>query len=55
MVRKIQGCADREEDILIWPLTAHGNYNVRSAYRMLVDNENQSLPSSSTSNGDGSV
>ena len=55
MVGKIQACADREEDILIWPLTAHGNYNVRSAYRMLVDNENQSLPSSSTSNGDGSV
>ena len=55
MVGKIQACADREEDILIWPLTAHGNYNVRSAYRMLVDNENQLLPSSSTSNGDGSV
>ena len=31
---------DGEEDILIWPLTADGGYSVRSAYRMLVDNEN---------------
>ena len=46
---------DGEEDILIWPLTAYGDYSVRSAYRMLVDNENQSLPSSSATNGDGSV
>ena len=55
MVRKIQVCTDGEEDILIWPLTADGDYSVRSAYRMLVDNESQSLPSSSTPNGDGSV
>ena len=55
MVRKIQVCADGEEDILIWPLTADGDYSVRSAYRMLVDNENQSLPSSSAPNDDGSV
>ena len=55
MVRKIQVYADGEEDILIWPLTADGDYSVRSAYRMLVDNENQLLPSSSASNGDGSV
>ena len=46
---------DGEEDILIWPLTAYGDYSVRSAYRMLVDNENQSLPSSFAPNGDGSV
>ena len=55
MVRKIQVCADGEKDILIWPLTADGDYSVRSAYRMIVDNENQSLPSSSAPNGDGSV
>ena len=55
MVRKIQVCTDGEEDILIWPLTAYGDYSVRSAYRMLVDNENQSLPSSFAPNGDGSV
>ncbi|XP_075663071.1 uncharacterized protein LOC142632579 [Castanea sativa] len=55
MVRKIQVCADGEEDILIWPLTVDGEYRVRSAYRMLVDNENQALPSSSTPNGVGSV
>ena len=55
MVRKILVCADGEEDILIWPLTADGGYSVRSAYRMLVDNENYRLPSSSTPNGDGSV
>ena len=55
MVRKIQVCADGEEDILIWPLTADGDYSVRSAYRMLVDNENQSLLSSSAPTGDGSV
>ena len=40
MVRKIQVCADGEGDILIWPLTANGDYSVKSAYRMLVDNEN---------------
>ena len=55
MVRKIQVCVDGEKDILIWPLTADGDYSVRSAYRMLVDNENQSLPSSFAPNGDGSV
>ena len=42
-------------DILIWPLTVDGDYSVRSAYRMLVDNGNQSLPSSSAPNGDGSM
>ncbi|KAK9985913.1 hypothetical protein SO802_030864 [Lithocarpus litseifolius] len=53
MVRKIQVCADGEEDILIWPLTTDGDYSVRSAYRMLVDNGTQSLPSSFAPNGDG--
>ena len=55
IVRKIQVCADGEEDILIWPLTADGDYSVRSAYRMLVDNENRVLPSSSAPNVDGLV
>ena len=44
-----------EEDILIWPYTADGDYSVRSTYRMLVDNENQSLPSSFAPNGVGSM
>uniref|UniRef100_A0A7N2LQ94 Reverse transcriptase zinc-binding domain-containing protein n=1 Tax=Quercus lobata TaxID=97700 RepID=A0A7N2LQ94_QUELO len=55
MVRKIQVSTDGEKDILIWPLTANGDYSVRSAYRMLVDNENQSLPSSSAPISDGSM
>ena len=48
MVRKIQVCEDWEEDILIWPSTFDGEYSVRSAYRMLVDAENLSMPSSSS-------
>ncbi|KAL4610409.1 hypothetical protein ACB092_08G047800 [Castanea dentata] len=55
MVRKIQVCDNGEEDSLIWPLTSDGAYSVRSAYRMLVANENLSLPSSSASTGVGSV
>ena len=37
------------EDILIWPLTSDCEYSVRSAYWMLVEVENLTLPSSSSS------
>lgn len=55
MVRKIQVCEDWEEDILIWPLTFNGEYSVRSAYQMLVDDENLPLSSSSVPTSVGSV
>ena len=38
-----------DEDILIWPLTSDGEYSVWSAYRMLIEVENLTLPSSSSS------
>ena len=38
-----------DDDILIWPLTSGGDYSVRSAYWMLVETENLTLPSSSSS------
>ena len=38
-----------DEDILIWPLTLDGEYSVWSAYRMLFEAENLTLPSSSSS------
>ena len=37
------------EDILIWPHTTDGEYSVRSAYRVLVEEDGQGLPSSSSS------
>ena len=36
MVARIPLCEDWDEDILIWLLTSDGEYNVRSAYRLLV-------------------
>lgn len=48
MVSKIHVSEAWAEDILIWPLTSNGDYSVRSAYRMLVaDEENTNLSSSS--------
>ena len=38
-----------DEDILIWPLTSDGEYSVWSAYQMLVEVENLTLPSFSSS------
>ena len=48
---KVRGIYVSEEgvkDTLIWPLTHSGDYNVRSAYRLLVEVENLSLSSSSS-------
>lgn len=37
------------EDILIWPHTTEGEYSVCSAYHVLVEEDGQGLPSSSSS------
>ena len=38
----------RVEDLLIWPLTLDGNYSVRSAYHMLMDEVSCEEPSTSS-------
>ena len=43
------------EDVLIWPLSPSRSYSVRSAYRMLMEAENSSLPSSSSSMTSNSI
>lgn len=48
---KVRGIYVSEEgvkDTLIWPLTHNGDYSVRSAYCLLVEAENLSLPSFSS-------
>ena len=47
-MRQIQVCANREEDVLIWPLITDDGYSVRSAYHMLTAAEDCLVPSSSS-------
>ena len=47
IVSQIQVCTVREEDVLIWPLTADDEYSVSSAYHFLVAAEECLVPSSS--------
>ena len=49
MICWIQVLETWSEDILIWPHTTDGEYSVRSAYRVLVEEDGQGLPSSSSS------
>ena len=37
LIKFIYVSIGRVEDLLIWPLTLDGNYSVRSAYYMLID------------------
>ena len=48
IVSLIQVCMDGEEDVMIWPLTANGEYSVQSAYHFLVATEDYLAPSSSS-------
>uniref|UniRef100_A0A7N2M3W7 Reverse transcriptase zinc-binding domain-containing protein n=1 Tax=Quercus lobata TaxID=97700 RepID=A0A7N2M3W7_QUELO len=49
MVRRIQVLETWSEDILIWTHTLDGEYSVRSAYHILVVEEGQGMPNSSSS------
>jgi len=55
MVRQIQVCEEGAEDTLIWPLSIHGEYSVRHAYRMLVSAEALLMPSSSSQDNNGVI
>ncbi|KAK7859026.1 putative ribonuclease h protein [Quercus suber] len=46
---------DGEEDVLIWPLMADGDYSVRSAYHFLITAEDYLVPSSSSLPNDHAV
>jgi len=48
LVSKIQVTEACDEDLLVWPLTADGNYSVRSVYRLLASTKASIAPSSST-------
>ena len=37
MIKVIPVSEGQVEDLLTWPLTSDGNYSVRSAYHMLMD------------------
>lgn len=49
LIKLIPISEGRVEDLLIWPLTPDGNYNVRSAYRVLIASSQE--PGSSSPEG----
>ena len=49
MIKVIHVSEGLMEDQLTWPLTSNGNYSVRSAYRMLMDEVSSQEPSTSSS------
>ncbi|XP_075654807.1 uncharacterized protein LOC142624974 [Castanea sativa] len=58
VVRKVGGIYVGEveaEDVLIWPLSPSGSYSVQSAYRLLMEAKNSTLPSSSSPMSSNSI
>ena len=48
MIKVIPVSEGRVADLLNWPLTPNGNYSVKSAYRMLMDEVNSQEPGTSS-------
>ena len=48
MIKVILVSEGQVEDLLTWPLAPDGNYSVRSAYRMLMDEVSSQEPGTSS-------
>ena len=48
MIKVIPVSEGRVADLLNWPLTLDGNYSVKSAYRMLMDEVSSQEPGTSS-------